>query len=500
MDFSGSFLEDDGATESTPKRPKIRQRNLSGFTIYTDPNYSKKLDTQIAKLFYACNLPFNMADNPTWRETVKMLRPGYEPPNRKDIGGALLDSVHADLFSNMKNDLKNKNVTLMQDGWSDIHNTPVIATSLQANEKSYFFSAIETGTNKKTAAYCTSIALNAIEEAERELECSISAIVTDNEKKMEVMKQNVKEVKPDIITYGCSAHWLNLLGKDITPSPVINQIVEINKYFRNHHLPGALLDQVNGSIKPQLPGDTRWNSQFHCINTFLKNRPFMLLVLAQNEDAIDARIRNLIQNVGLFNEAKHLSQQLEPVSKLLDSSQSESTSIADACEQWLDLVENENLDPHKDTVQKRFDQAMTPVHFLANILHPRYKGEKLYPEQISKAQDILLEINASALPDLLSYMTGNSKIPKALQNEKVITETSATVWWLAVERSQVLCKDLCDIAKKLLVMPASSGGIERVFSNFGLIQTKLRNRLGVEKAAKLVMCYRMLRDREVLDW
>ncbi len=97
-------------------------------------------------------------------------------------------------------------------------------------------------------------------------------------------------------------------------------------------------------------------------------------------------------------------------------------------------------------------------------------------------------------------MTGNSKIPKALQNEKVITETSATVWWLAVERSQVLCKDLCDIAKKLLVMPASSGGIERVFSNFGLIQTKLRNRLGVEKAAKLVMCYRMLRDREVLDW
>jgi hypothetical protein len=154
----------------------------------------------------------------------------------------------------------------------------------------------------------------------------------------------------------------------------------------------------------------------------------------------------------------------------------------------------------KDPVWNYFDIIETGNKKQANILHPRYKGEKLYPEQISKAQDILLEINASALPDLLSYMTGNSKIPKALQNEKVITETSATVWWLAVERSQVLCKDLCDIAKKLLVMPASSGGIERVFSNFGLIQTKLRNRLGVEKAAKLVMCYRMLRDREVLDW
>ena len=37
---------------------------------------------------------------------------------------------------------------------------------------------------------------------------------------------------------------------------------------------------------------------------------------------------------------------------------------------------------------------------------------------------------------------------------------------------------LCMLARKLLVMPASSAAIERIFSNFGLIQTKLRNKLG----------------------
>ena len=34
----------------------------------------------IARLFYACILPFNIADHPMWKETIGMLRPGYTPP------------------------------------------------------------------------------------------------------------------------------------------------------------------------------------------------------------------------------------------------------------------------------------------------------------------------------------------------------------------------------------------------------------------------------------
>jgi hypothetical protein len=38
----------------------------------------------------------------------------------------------------------------------------------------------------------------------------------------------------------------------------------------------------------------------------------------------------------------------------------------------------------------------------------------------------------------------------------------------------------------LLEMPSSSTAIERIFSNFGMIQSKLRNRLGLVEAGKLV--------------
>ena len=42
------------------------------------------------------------------------------------------------------------------------------------------------------------------------------------------------------------------------------------------------------------------------------------------------------------------------------------------------------------------------------------------------------------------------------------------------------------INQLLLEIPSSSAAIERIFSNFGMIQSKLRNRLGLVKAGKLV--------------
>lgn len=42
-------------------------------------------------------------------------------------------------------------------------------------------------------------------------------------------------------------------------------------------------------------------------------------------------------------------------------------------------------------------------------------------------------------------------------------------------------------------------GLERAFSSFGLVHTKLRNRLGNERVMKLVRTYCHLRDKEADD-
>ena len=89
---------------------------------------------------------------------------------------------------------------------------------------------------------------------------------------MEAMRNKLYEVDNSLITYGCSSHLLNLLGQDVTPQQVINPIIDVSKYFRNHHTPGALLSGFSdqGAVKRQLPGATRWNSQLECIKTFNK--------------------------------------------------------------------------------------------------------------------------------------------------------------------------------------------------------------------------------------
>ena len=56
----------------------------------------------------------------------------------------------------------------------------------------------------------------------------------------------------------------------------------------------------------------------------------------------------------------------------------------------------------------------------------------------------------------------------------------------------------CQITVKVYLVVTAS--VERIFSNFGLVQTKLRNRLGISKASKLVSCFRFLRGSHDLDW
>ena len=67
-------------------------------------------------------------------------------------------------------------------------------------------------------------------------------------------------------------------------------------------------------------------------------------------------------------------------------------------------------------------------------------------------------------------------------------------------RDQKQLIKLCQLVQKLLEMPSSSAAIDRIFSNFGMIQSKLRNRLGLAKEGKLVFCYRMLRGKDEIDW
>ncbi|MEO0901481.1 MAG: hAT transposon family protein [Bacteroidota bacterium] len=226
----------------------------------------------------------------------------------------------------------------------------------------------------------------------------------------------------------------------------------------------------------------------------------MLIVAAENDNEIDKRIQNIIGNVGLATEAKNLVEQLAPVAAGLDTLQSDTATIADACNVWLSLLDNDKLQVYHEKVLKRSKQALTPEHFLAYLLHPRYKGEKLNADQLEQAHELVMEQDPDFMADVMAFNAQERPYLKTMFVPSAIN-VAGNIWWKSVSKTcHGVNPEFCKLAMQLLSFPASSASIERIFSNFGLVETKLRNRLGLGTAAKLVSCYRHLRGAIELDW
>jgi len=81
----------------------------------------------------------------------------------------------------------------------------------------------------------------------------------------------------------------------------------------------------------------------------------------------------------------------------------------------------------------------------------------------------------------------------------------ASKWWQVMEKkaekSTSIPAEFCRLMRGLHSAPASSASLERIFSTFGHVWSTQRNRLGPNKAEKLVKAYRYLHhDNDEPDW
>lgn len=160
------------------------------------------------------------------------------------MGGKILDEVYDSCMKKTASFMDGKQATLVQDGWSSNSNDPVIANCISAEGNIFYISSKYTGDNTKTAEYCQQLAEECIIETKTKFNCKIKSFVSDNENKMKKMRNNLEMAhsEENFVSYGCASHYLNLAGQDITSKSSVNtvlkQIVEVQKYFRNHYQPG----------------------------------------------------------------------------------------------------------------------------------------------------------------------------------------------------------------------------------------------------------------------
>lgn len=150
---------------------------------------------------------------------------------------------------------------------------------------------------------------------------------------------------------------------------------------------------------------------------------------------------------------------------------------------------------------------MEPFHFLANMMDPKYQGKRLSADQEKMAEEWVQLKKPEFLPFIYKFnlKDANTFSPRLFE-ENIIKSLSSSDWWRLMEqkinkiKDNQLPKNFCSFFYKLLDCPASSASIERIFSTYGLIWSKLRNRLGIEKATKLVRIYKNLRSETEFDW
>lgn len=99
---------------------------------------------------------------------------------------------------------------------------------------------------------------------------------------------------------------------------------------------------------------------------------------------------------------------------------------------------------------------------------------------------------------MIRFQAEDNPFPKSYFDKEFCKKTSPAAFWKSSKNN--VGEPFTKFMVVLMNCPASSAGIERLFSNMALIHSKLRNRLGSAKAAKLVSIYRNInKNKWTLD-
>ncbi|CAH1736275.1 unnamed protein product [Aphis gossypii] len=400
----------------------------------------------------------------------------------------------------------------MCDGWTNIRRESIINYVITTPQP-LFYKTSSTGAESHTAIFIAkeiSVVLNEVGPKK------VLGIVTDNAKNMKGAWKILQEKYNHLQPYGCVAHGLNLLAKDISSiesiAIIVNKGKEIVKEIIFSHRLDAIFKekQVDKKITLKLPVCTRWGSHVIFLNSIIKNRSALRSV------AIDERAEYLLSNTTkiqllddtFWNTTTQLYDILKPISNWITQIESDTPQLSLVPTIFMDIKNNfeQILTPSHilydktsrimSFLKKRTDFCTKSIHKAAHLLDPMLKEKNLMPEEEMEGIECISNVarytdnidEATVLAEFAQY-----KVKEGLWSKEFVWNTvnkvSATTWWNGLCSSSQLSK----IATKILQLPPTSAACERTFSSYSNIHTVKRNCLTNDRAGKLVYINHNLR-------
>ena len=153
---------------------------------------------------------------------------------------------------------------------------------------------------------------------------------------------------------------------------------------------------------------------------------------------------------------------------------------------------------YRDAINTRFLASLTHYHVIAYMVDKQESDQDLPASKYEEARSFLGKLDPSLPGFLAAYtMRDDSILPSSVFDLESKNLLQPVKFWQYVAMCVQIegAKKFFGLMARLSVCPSSSAGLERVFSSFGLVHNKLRNRLTNARVEKLVKVYVNLREK-----
>uniref|UniRef100_A0A1I8M9F8 BED-type domain-containing protein n=2 Tax=Musca domestica TaxID=7370 RepID=A0A1I8M9F8_MUSDO len=467
-----------------------------------------KLDTLLAKFFIASSVPFAAIDSKFFKDFCGELQASYIPPSKSHLVGPLLEKLHKEQMDNNATFMHTiSSAVLLIDEWKiqggDITNITVLLHNWghRVHLESFDISDCDTtlpSVLDETIRRCK----DQVNETYKvdifavviNTECNNEPLVLNSDLMQSTCNAKIGELLvKDIIKKYCGISTDNRINQPCVPRHnknkgvgTLDNLYSILSEFKRPHLEKKLC--YLGGTKAKLPCDTARSSERDCLSWFRENLSRMKEIAAevdnQRVSIVKTEINQLLHNDNFIQSVVNLHDLINPVAVLLKNCKKSINSIADASEEWLDLLADASKELH-DIASKRCEESnvFNKYALSANFLHPLYRGAQLSREQMTVVENFMHErLDRDGLLSFAEYKksTGIFELLTA-------KTTQPDIFWNMAKNQH---SSLASFALKILMIPASTAQIKHIVSN---ASCDLRNQFNSERSKKLLEVYLSLK-------
>ncbi len=497
----------------------------------------KAFESELSMGWYTSGTSFYRIENHHLINAFKTLNATVKVPDRKKLGGVLLDQAYEKVMQKLDGFLeRNRMACFTSDGWTNITSQPVVNYMIVANAKELLLER-SISRESHTAEWIARDFQRVIDNDP----VSVVGVVTDNTQTNVNAWKILERQIPGFFGTGCVAHGLHLLVRGIfefkegVDSPLnylaefVSNCKNVVKFFHSRHMPNVNLRELQDEAqfkRLSLPGDTRWGSILKCVETVKQNRPLIITVVTEDgftgPPASQAKewiphkaLKEFVMTDNFNSVADKCIAILKPIDILIKQYQSPAIPLSDVYHDLFTLQNDlRSLNAFQEvekvylsqSVEFRWNFIYSDAQAVAYLFDPRYNGKHMtrdikratekyisdYPKFDKDDKLVVqsvdqIETRKASIYDELDRLTQECVDMKDSNDPRLsnlINRRSHPRTWWAGKCDEY--PELSRIAARVFTMVPSSAASERGFSAESFIHSKARNRLGDAKVAKLV--------------